>query len=170
MKDNGERFDLGAVDILRDRERGVPRYNRFRRLLHKAAGQELRGTDRQRGVGRRDEAGLQQRPRDGRHDGGHDGRAVARGHGLQRHRLPHLPADGVAPAQERSLPVAGLSPGDLHEAGDRLGGAELDEGRDLAALPVGRVRDEGTGRRQRVQAVEAAGLRPAAIQIKAAAA
>jgi hypothetical protein len=34
-RDNGERFDLGAVDILRDRERGVPRYNRFRRLLHK---------------------------------------------------------------------------------------------------------------------------------------
>ena len=26
-------YDLGAVDILRDRERGVPRYNQFRRLL-----------------------------------------------------------------------------------------------------------------------------------------
>jgi len=37
VQDNGERFDLGAVDILRDRERGVPRYNRFRRLLHKPA-------------------------------------------------------------------------------------------------------------------------------------
>ena len=35
-QDNGERFDLGTIDILRDRERGVPRYNRFRRLLHKA--------------------------------------------------------------------------------------------------------------------------------------
>ena len=35
-KDNGERFDLAAVDILRDRERGVPRYNQFRRLFHKA--------------------------------------------------------------------------------------------------------------------------------------
>jgi hypothetical protein len=33
--DNGERLDLAAVDILRDRERGVPRYNRFRQLLHK---------------------------------------------------------------------------------------------------------------------------------------
>lgn len=32
-RDNGERLDLGAVDILRDRERGVPRYNRFRELL-----------------------------------------------------------------------------------------------------------------------------------------
>jgi hypothetical protein len=36
QQDNGERFDLAAVDVLRDRERGVPRYNRFRRLLHKA--------------------------------------------------------------------------------------------------------------------------------------
>jgi hypothetical protein len=26
-------YDLGAVDILRDRERGVPRYNSFRRLI-----------------------------------------------------------------------------------------------------------------------------------------
>jgi hypothetical protein len=34
VQDNGDRFDLAAVDILRDRERGVPRYNQFRRLLH----------------------------------------------------------------------------------------------------------------------------------------
>jgi hypothetical protein len=34
--DGGKHFtDLGAVDILRDRERGVPRYNQFRRMLHK---------------------------------------------------------------------------------------------------------------------------------------
>jgi hypothetical protein len=33
--DNGQRLDLAAVDILRDRERGVPRYNQFRRLLRK---------------------------------------------------------------------------------------------------------------------------------------
>jgi hypothetical protein len=31
----GERLDLAAVDIFRDRERGVPRYNQFRRLVHK---------------------------------------------------------------------------------------------------------------------------------------
>jgi hypothetical protein len=36
VQDNGDRFDLGAVDILRDRERGVPRYNQFRRLVHNA--------------------------------------------------------------------------------------------------------------------------------------
>jgi hypothetical protein len=34
-RDDGEQLDLAAVDILRDRERGVPRYNRFRRLLRK---------------------------------------------------------------------------------------------------------------------------------------
>jgi heme peroxidase len=30
-----EMIDLASVDILRDRERGVPRYNRFRELFHK---------------------------------------------------------------------------------------------------------------------------------------
>ena len=33
--DNGEHLDLAMVDILRDRERGVPRYNQFRRLIQK---------------------------------------------------------------------------------------------------------------------------------------
>jgi hypothetical protein len=33
VRDNGEIFDLAAVDILRDRERGVPRYNRFREII-----------------------------------------------------------------------------------------------------------------------------------------
>ncbi|MBA3887216.1 MAG: peroxidase [Acidobacteria bacterium] len=36
-QDNGHRLDLAAIDILRDRERGVPRYNQFRRLLRKPA-------------------------------------------------------------------------------------------------------------------------------------
>ncbi len=31
---DGRRLDLAAVDIFRDRERGVPRYNEFRRQLH----------------------------------------------------------------------------------------------------------------------------------------
>jgi hypothetical protein len=31
---DGVRVDLAATDIMRDRERGVPRYNQFRRLLH----------------------------------------------------------------------------------------------------------------------------------------
>lgn len=32
-KDDGTIFDMAAVDILRDRERGVPRYNHFREML-----------------------------------------------------------------------------------------------------------------------------------------
>jgi hypothetical protein len=32
-RDDGIEIDLAAVDVLRSRERGVPRYNRFRRLL-----------------------------------------------------------------------------------------------------------------------------------------
>lgn len=32
---DGEVLDLAAVDVMRDRERGVPRYNRFRQLFHK---------------------------------------------------------------------------------------------------------------------------------------
>src|SRR5687768_2656265 len=31
----GERIDVAAIDVLRDRERGVPRYNRFRELLNR---------------------------------------------------------------------------------------------------------------------------------------
>jgi hypothetical protein len=31
---DGEHIDLAAIDVLRVRERGVPRYNEFRRLLH----------------------------------------------------------------------------------------------------------------------------------------
>jgi hypothetical protein len=34
---DGQLRDLGTVDILRDRERGVPRYNQFRRLLRMPA-------------------------------------------------------------------------------------------------------------------------------------
>ena len=117
VQDNGERFDLGAVDILRDRERGVPRYNRFRRLLHKSpvkSFEELTDNPAWAAEMKRvynndlemvdTMVGLMAEP-------------LPRGHGLQRHRLPHLPADGVAPAEERSVPVAGLSAGDLHEGG-----------------------------------------------------
>ncbi len=47
-RDDGSRLDLASVEILRDRERGVPRYNQFRRLLRKDAVnsfEELTGGD-----------------------------------------------------------------------------------------------------------------------------
>ncbi len=34
---DGKHMDMATVDILRDRERGVPRYNKFRRLIHMKA-------------------------------------------------------------------------------------------------------------------------------------
>lgn len=45
---DGRHLDMGTVDILRDRERGVPRYNEFRRLFHMAPAKtflELTGGD-----------------------------------------------------------------------------------------------------------------------------
>ncbi|MCH8993047.1 MAG: peroxidase, partial [Acidobacteria bacterium] len=35
LLENGARIDLAATDLLRDRERGVPRYNDFREMLHR---------------------------------------------------------------------------------------------------------------------------------------
>ncbi|MGA5131451.1 peroxidase family protein [Streptomyces olivoreticuli] len=45
---SGERVDLGTVDVLRDRERGVPRYTAFRAALHRppvTGFEELTGGD-----------------------------------------------------------------------------------------------------------------------------
>ena len=47
----GDHIDLAAIDILRLRERGVPRYNEFRRLFHLEARRHVRRDDRQPGVG-----------------------------------------------------------------------------------------------------------------------
>jgi hypothetical protein len=47
-KDDGTHVDLASIEILRDRERGVPRYNQFRRLLRKdpvKSFEELTGGD-----------------------------------------------------------------------------------------------------------------------------
>ena len=53
-RDDGEHLDLAAVDIFRDRERGVPRYNQFRRLLHKDPVEVVRRADRQPRMARGD--------------------------------------------------------------------------------------------------------------------
>ena len=121
VQDNGDRFDLATVDILRDRERGVPRYNQFRRLHSQGAGHELRGADRQPAMGGGDPAGLQQRPGEGGPDGRPDGGAAAGRLRLQRHGVPHLRADGLAAPEERPLLLEGLPPRGLHQAGHRLG-------------------------------------------------
>ena len=113
-RDDGEHLDLAAVDIFRDRERGVPRYNQFRRLIHKEPVQLVRRADEQSGVARADSDGLRERFG----EGGPDDRAVrgtaARRLRVQRNGVPHIPADGHQAAEERSVLHRRLSPGGVH--------------------------------------------------------
>ena len=53
-RDDGEHLDLAAVDIFRDRERGVPRYNQFRRLMHKDPVNSFDRAHRQPGMAQAD--------------------------------------------------------------------------------------------------------------------
>ena len=62
-RDDGEHLDLAAVDILRDRERGVPRYNEFRRLLRKEPVTSFDELTDNPAVARADQAGLRRRHR-----------------------------------------------------------------------------------------------------------
>ena len=96
---DGELLDLAAIDILRTRERGVPRYNEFRRLFHLKPAETFEELTRRRGRGRRARARLRRR-RAGRPDGRALRRAEAEGLRLQRHGLPRLHPDGVAAARE----------------------------------------------------------------------
>ena len=155
VRDNGEQFDLGTIDILRDRERGVPRYNQFLRLLHKPP---VRSFDEISDVPawceeikRVYDNNLEKVAR-WLHDGGEAASELR----LQRYRLPDFPADGLAAPQERSVPVEGLSRGDLHQAGHRLGERDADDRRDRPSLPVARRADERP--RQRIQAVDSEGV------------
>ncbi len=102
-RDNGERFDLAAVDILRDRERGVPRYNQFRRLLHKDPVRSFEELT--------DNPDWQRELRDVYQNdlekvdlmAGSVRRAAAGRLRVQRDGVPRVRAHGVAPAQERSV-------------------------------------------------------------------
>lgn len=54
---NGEVLDLAAIDVMRVRERGVPRYNDFRELFHRgrvSSFEELTGGDREKADALRD--------------------------------------------------------------------------------------------------------------------
>ena len=96
-------IDLAAIDILRSRERGVPRYNEFRRLLHLPAPGVVRGARRRTRRRPRARARSTTTIEDVDLTVGHARREAARGVRLQRHRVPHLRPDGVAAAQERPV-------------------------------------------------------------------
>ena len=151
---DGTVMDLAATDILRVRERGVPRYNEFRRLFHlkpAASFEEL--TDNPEWAEEL-RAGLRRR-RARRPDGRALRRAAAEGLRLQRHRLPHLHPDGVAPPQERPLLHDRLQRRDLHPGRARLDRGEHDDRRAAAALP--RARAGAARSRERVRALDAGG-------------
>ena len=100
---DGKVIDLAATDIVRIRELGVPRYCEFRRLLHLAAPTTFAELTDDAELAAEMERPLRRRRRAGRPDG----RAV-RGEAadrvrVQRHRVPDLHPDGVAPAQQRPV-------------------------------------------------------------------
>ena len=100
---DGSSMDLAAIDIMRVRERGVPRYNEFRRLWHlePAASFEDLTQDKVKAqqLSRVYDGDIEQRGPDGRPLRG----APANRLRLQRHGVPRLHPDGVAASEERSL-------------------------------------------------------------------
>ncbi len=100
---NGDRVDLGTIDILRDRERGVRALQRLPREAAQARGSRSSRTSPTTPswaseIRRR----LRRRHRPGRPPGRDARRAAAAGLRLQRHGVPDLHPDGVAAAASRT--------------------------------------------------------------------
>ena len=118
---DGTRLDLAALDIMRDRERGVPRYNQFRRRLHlKPAETFAELTDNP--VWAAELAGdVRRRRREGRSADRDARRDAAQGLRLQRHGVPRVHPDGQPAPEERPLPHRLLHRGVLHAHGAATG-------------------------------------------------
>ena len=148
---DGLRLDLGAVDIIRDRERGVPRYNEFRRQLHLTPAKTFAdltdnpvwAAELEQMYGDVERVDLQI---------GMHAETPPEGLRLQRHGVPGVHPDGVAADQERPVPHRLLHRGVLHEDRYEVARRQLDGHRAEAALP--RARQGPRRRRQRVRAVE----------------
>ena len=117
---DGTHIDLASIDVLRVRERGVPRYNEFRRLLHLKpfdTFEEMADTPEHAEDLRRVYGDVE------RVDTMIGMYAERKPQGLrfQRHRLPPLHPDGVAPAQERPVLHPRLPTRGLHAGGARRG-------------------------------------------------
>ena len=120
----GDEIDLAAIDVIRTRERGVPRYNQFRRLFHLKPVESFREmTDNPEWAEELEEVygdvervdhmvGMYAEPKPRLR--------------VQRHGVPRLHPDGVAPAEERPVLHARLPAGGLHQGRDRLGGGQHD--------------------------------------------
>ena len=101
--DNGAYMDMAALDILRCRELGVPRYCEFRRLLHLPVPQTFDGGDQQQGLGEGTARRVRRQDRGSRPDSRRHGRGLPGGLRVQRHGVPHLHPDGLPAAQQRPL-------------------------------------------------------------------
>ena len=148
---DGTVIDLAATDVLRIRERGVPRYNDFRRLFHLKPAEtfeELAG-DPAVAEQLRDVYGEVERVdlMVGLYAEG--SRRVR----LQRHRVPRLHPDGVAAAEERPLLHARLHRRDVYAGRARLDRRSEHARRPAPPLPAARA-GVAWGR-QRVPAVGA---------------
>ena len=120
--------------------------------LPPAGRRDVRGDDGQPGVGRA-AAGDLRRRRAGRPDGRHVRRAEAEGLRVQRHGVPRLHPDGVAPPEERPLLHARLPARGVHAGRARLGRGHFDARR--AAAPLPRARAGSPRRREPVRALGA---------------
>ncbi len=140
---DGTLVDLASIDVLRVRERGVPRYNEFRRLLHLKAYdtfEEMADTPEHAEDLRR----IYSDPEAGGHDDRDVRRAQAEGLRLQRHGVPDLHPDGLAATRERPLLHDRLPARDLHEGRHRLGRGQLDAHRSSSATSRSSSRAAGS--------------------------
>ena len=100
---DGQITDLATLDIVRDRERGVPRYNDFREALRMPRSQAFEELTPNKQWAK-EIAEIYNGDIDARRPAGrHVRRAAAEGLRLLRHRVPDLHPDGVAAAQERPV-------------------------------------------------------------------
>ena len=149
----GDRVDLGTIDILRDRERGVPRYNDFREKLRKKRVTKFEDLS--------DDPKLVEEIRDVYDDDidrvdlqvGMLAEPLPPGLRVLRHRVPDLHPDGVAAPALGPVLHQRLLARRLHARGPALGRGVEHERR--AAPPPPGARAGARGRRERVRALEA---------------
>ena len=133
--DNGAYMDMAALDILRCRELGVPRYCEFRRLLHMPVPQTFEEVTSNPVWAKELHdvyGGKIERPRPHPR---RDGRGLPRGLRLQRHDVPHLRPDGLPAAQQRPVLHRLLHRRGLHPRGHGLDRGQHDALSPGAALP-----------------------------------
>ena len=151
-RDDGEHLDLAAVDILRDRERGVPRYNQFRRLLHKRRSSRSTSSRTTRS-GAKSCAGLQQRPREGRPDDGLYAEPLPEGFGFSDTAFRIFILMASRRLKSDRFFTDDFVPEIYTRVRHRLH-QEHDDGVDHRAAAAG-ARADAQGRRERVRAVDA---------------